>query len=91
VFPDECITLGFEMDCGHSFTDAYGRSAWEGSQGLKDCIDNIRGIDVIGSGLFSKWRYFNHWAYEHANEKDIEWFLTLFRRMKELNEKETGS
>ena len=90
MFPNECWGFGFEMDCGRSFTDAYGESAWK-TQWLKENIDNINDISIIGSGLFSKWRYFNHWAYEHANEKDIEWFLTLFRRMKELIEKETGT
>jgi hypothetical protein len=89
VFPNECWGFGFEMDCGRSFTNAHGRSSWEDPKGLKENIDKINDISIIGSGLFSKWRYFNHWAYEHANEKDIEWFLTLFRRMKELIEKDS--
>lgn len=82
-FPNDCKALGFEMDCGHSFTEAYGE-CWNTIDGLKANINRINNIFIIGNGLFSQWRYFNHWSYSHADENDREWFLILFRRLKEL-------
>ena len=83
-FPDECWSLGFDMDCGESFTKTYGREAWRADIGVSSIIDNMDNIEVLGSGLFSKWRYFNHWAYEHATENDKHWFLMILKRIKEL-------
>ena len=87
-FAQDCRALGFEMDCGHSFTEAYGQEAWQNAQFIKDNIEKIKDINIIGSGLFSKWRYYNHWSYSHANDDVIEWFLVLLRRLKELSEPE---
>ena len=83
-FPDECWSLGFEMDCGASFNAAYGEEAWNTQGGLSSVIDKADDIKILGSALFSQWRYFNHWSYGPATEKDKEWFLTILRRMQEL-------
>ena len=83
-FPDECWSLGFEMDCGESFTKSFGREAWRSNKGLSLIIDKTNNIEALGSGLFSKWRYFNHWAYEHATEEDKKWFLMILKRMQTL-------
>ena len=83
-FPEECWSLGFEMDCGESFTKTYGREAWRSNKVLSSIIDNTNDIEVLGSGLFSRWRYFNHWAYEHATEEDKKWFLMILRRIQTL-------
>lgn len=83
-FPDECWSLGFEMDCGESFTKSFGREAWRSNKGLSSIIDKTNNIEALGSGLFSKWRYFNHWAYEHATEEDKNWFLMILKRMQTL-------
>ncbi len=84
TFPEECWILGFEMDCGASFNAAYGEEAWNTNKGLSAVIDKADDIKILGSALFSQWRYFNHWSYGHATEEDKEWFLTVLRRMKEL-------
>lgn len=86
-FPNDCRKLGFEMDCGKSFVDAYGEVAWYYEKDLSEILDNINDLNVIGSGLFSKWRFFNHWSYDHATEKDKKWFLMLLRRMQEITSK----
>lgn len=82
-FPRDCEALGFEMDCGHSFTEAYGEG-WNEVEHLKAIIDKVDDINIIGAGLFSRWRYYNHWAYSGPGEKDKEWFLILLHRLKEL-------
>ena len=83
-FPNDCRALGFDMDCGESFIKAYGEPAWNNVQDLKACIDKINDIKIIGSGLFSMWRYFNHWSHNHAGEKEKEWFLVLLCKLKSL-------
>lgn len=83
-FPNECRNLGFEMDCGKSFIDACGGEAWRSNNGLLQIIDKVNDIKILGSALFSKWRYFNHWSYGHATKDDKEWFLIILRRMQKL-------
>lgn len=84
TFPDECWNLGFEMDCGKSFIAAYGHEAWNSHRELSSVIDKADNIIILGSALFSQWRYFNHWSYGPATEEDKEWFLIILRRMQEL-------
>ena len=84
TFPDECWNLGFEMDCGESFIAAYGDKAWHSHRELSSVIGKADDVRILGSAIFSQWRYFNHWAYGHATEEDKEWFLIILRRMQEL-------
>ena len=83
-FPDACLSLGFEMDCGQSFIAAYGEEAWRSLAKLSAIIEKIDDVNLIGSALFSQWRYFNHWSYSEASDKDREWFLILFKRLNDL-------
>lgn len=83
-FPDACISLGFEMDCGQSFIAAYGEEAWRSLAKLSTIIEKIDDVNMIGSALFSQWRYFNHWSYSDATDEDREWFLILFKRLNDL-------
>lgn len=80
-FPDACIALGFEMDCGQSFIAAYGEEAWRSLAKLSAIIEKIDDVNLIGSALFSQWRYFSHWSYSDATDEDREWFLILFKRL----------
>ncbi len=59
---DECKTLGFEMDCGHAFENIYG-NAFNNCNELKKVIDDITDISLLGSAIYSRWRYFNHWRH----------------------------
>jgi hypothetical protein len=72
------------MDGGKSFIAAYGHEAWNSHRELSSVIDKADDITILGSALFSQWRYFNHWSYGHATEEDKEWFLIILRRMQEL-------
>jgi ADP-ribosylglycohydrolase len=83
-FPNECWSLGFDMDCGDSIIAAYGEDAWLSHRGLSLIKDKADDIIILGSALFSKWRFFNHWSYGPATEVDREWFLTILRRIQEL-------
>lgn len=85
AFPEECRELGFEMDCGHSFINAYGEDAWNDVHSLKATVETLNDSKIIGNGLFSQWRFYNHWSSpSYANEDTKEWFLILFYRLKVL-------
>lgn len=74
---DDCAALGFEMDCGHAFGEAYGKAASDVEE-LKKVIDSIVDIPLLGSVIYSRWRYFNHWAYTGAEilePKNRAWFV----------------
>lgn len=88
TFPDDCRKLGFKMDCGDGFVGAYGENAWRTPEGLKAAIDGIDDVMIIGSGLFSKWRDYNHWSSPmDANDDTKEWFLLLLKRLQEIDRK----
>ena len=59
-FADDCSELGFEMDCGNAFSEKYG-AAVNDSNALKQIIDTVDDIPLLGSAVYSQWRYFNHW------------------------------
>ena len=82
VFVQECKSLGFEMDCGESFIERYGADAWNNEEDLNRIIDRVSDVKVIGSGIFSKWRFYNHWC-ESSEElyNGIGWFKLVFDRL----------
>lgn len=84
-FPNECRKLQFEMDCGNKFAETYGSKMLKG-EFLKANISKVDNIQILGSGIFSNWRYFNHWAYSSPTEEDITWFITALARLAELVE-----
>ena len=82
-FPKDCEDFGFEMDCGNKFVETYGTEMMKGNN-LENDIERINDIMILGSGIFSNWRYFNHWAYCRPTEEDIKWFILAFKRLIEL-------
>ena len=82
-FPNECRELKFEMDCGNKFVEAYGNEMMKGNI-LESEIEKINDIMLLGSGIFSNWRYFNHWAYAGPSEEDVKWFVVALTRLAEL-------
>lgn len=87
-FADDCAELGFEMNCGNAFSEKYG-AAVNDSTALKQIIDTVDDIFLLGSAVYSQWRYFNHWAYsgeEILEQKNREWFIVALNRMALLSE-----
>lgn len=83
---DDCEALGFIMDCGHAFSEKYGNAVYN-SEALGRIIYQITDIPLLGSAIYSRWRYFNHWAYsgeEILNPKNREWFILSLSRLDEL-------
>lgn len=80
---DDCAALGFEMDCGHVFERAYGKAV-NNYEELDHIIDDVTDIPLLGSAIYSRWRYFNHYAF--AGEDILEfrnrsWFILALSRL----------
>jgi len=83
---DDCSALGFEMDCGHAFSEQYGKASYD-SEALDAVIGRITDIPLLGSAIYSRWRYFNHWAYsgeEILEPQNRAWFTMALSRLGEL-------
>lgn len=75
--------LGWHMDFGEAFAGAYPRSGT--AEGLREDIDTIDDVGLLGSGVFSRWRYITHWKYDSVpDEDDLEWFRLALGRLREL-------
>lgn len=84
---DDCAALGFEMDCGHAFSEKYGNAA-NNHEALDRIIDDVTDIPLLGSAIYSQWRYFNHWAYTGAEILEPEnraWFILALSRLALLS------
>ena len=80
---DDCEALGFEMDCGHAFSEKYGQAA-SSHEALDRIIDDVMDISLLGSAIYSQWRYFNHWAYDGAailEPQNRAWFILALSRL----------
>ena len=83
---DDCQELGFEMDCGHAFQERYGEAVYDVAE-LQKIIGNVSDIKLLGSAIYSRWRYFNHWAYsadEILESDNRKWFIIALKRLEEL-------
>ena len=80
---DDCEALGFIMDCGHAFSEKYGSAAGNSNE-LAKIIDEVDDIPLLGSAIYSQWRYFNHWAdsgEEILEPRNREWFILALNRL----------
>ena len=87
---DDCAALGFKMDCGNGFSEKYGEAVNDYEELLK-IIDDVDDIDLLGSAIYSQWRYFNHWAYSGAEiveYKNRSWFILALSRLAILAEED---
>ena len=85
-FGDECVVLGFEMDCGESFRRMYGTAEKDADE-LEKIINSVTDINLLGSAILSRWRYFSHWIYEPITEPhNRKWFILALERMAVLAE-----
>lgn len=84
---DDCDALGFKMDCGHAFSEKYGHAANDYRE-LDRIIDDVTDITLLGSAIYSQWRYFNHWAYDAASILEPcnrAWFVLALSRLAMLS------
>lgn len=82
----DCDTLRFIMDCGKAFEEKYGEAACDTVK-LKEIINDVTDTALLGSAIYSRWRYFNHWASGEAitSSENREWFITALDRLAALS------
>ena len=83
---EECMELGFSLELGHKFLRKYGKETGKLDK-LKEIIDEVNEIDLLGSAIFLNWRYFNHWAYDQSEilkEDNINWFIFTLNHLYHL-------
>lgn len=84
-FSDDCRALGFEMDGGQAFTDAFP-GCFRDPVATEAAIARCDDAELLGSGLFSGWRYYNHWnAFGGFKPEERAWFGMVLRRLAELS------
>ena len=82
----DCDALGFDMDYGNAFYERYGKAVNDHDE-LDKIIDDVNDVDLLGSAIYSRWRYFNHWAYkreEILERKNRSWFILALGRLIRL-------
>lgn len=83
VSPEEMWSLGLEMDCGKSFERMYKQELGD-LQSLELDSDRIDDPLILGSAIFSEWRYYTHWANCGMDEEAVRWFEVAARRLEEI-------
>ena len=87
-FDKYCFEFGFKMDTGEVIEALYPSASYDEGL-LKSVIDEIDDIDLLGSAVFSRWRYYMHWAMGGETILNArEWFITVLERMVYLTNQE---
>lgn len=74
--------LGFEMDCGHSYEEAYGLSLGN-NRDIDEGLSRVDDMTVLGNAIFSQCRYLTHWSYGYG-EEDAAWIVVALERLEKL-------
>lgn len=83
---DDCSALGFEMDCVHAFEEKFERAIYA-ARALDGILENVNDISLLESIIYSRQRYFNHWAYDAAEILSMpnrSRFIIALNRLAEL-------
>lgn len=85
-FADQCEALGFTMDWGQRFIDAYSLDAFYSHKAFKQIADDIDDVDLLGSVIYSR---FNHVLNLNGSpsllaEEHSLWFAGAFARLADL-------
>ena len=78
---NDCAALGFVMDCGHNADIEYPGIMGDGEQ-LQRIIESVSDLTLLGSAIYSQWRFYQHWA---CSPWDSQWFLVALQKMKQLS------
>ena len=82
-FAEDCWSCGFEMDGGSSLVALCPEKDWLRAAVLKENIYLITDIKVLGSAIFSHWRYYTHGIGPLADDAE-EWFSIAFDHLAKL-------
>lgn len=83
---DDCQNLGFRMDSGDGFEAKYP-GAMGNTEAFASIIEGVGDIRLLGSAIYSQWRYFSHWSGDPRSileEDNRTWFLLAFGQLEKL-------
>lgn len=87
------MALSFEIDRGHAFSEKYGRVAND-HKALDEILDDVTGLLLLGSEVYSRWMCINHRAYDTSEilrPENRAWFLLALGLLAQLSEKDPSS
>ncbi len=86
AFADECVAMGFEMDGGQSFAKAFPDIDYRDVDGFEKVVVGIDDIFLLGTVIFTYWRWFTHWNEfnDICGDEPRKWFLLAFDRLIEI-------
>jgi len=86
-FGDQCRSLGFEMDGGRAMNEAYPNVyPLSDPDALQSIINEITDISMLGSAIYSNWRFATHWAETSLLEPEYRtWFICALSRLADLS------
>ena len=86
-FAEDCWACGFEMDKGKSFVEAFpNKHSLTHAAELLEIINSVHSSKLLGSAIFSYWRFLTH-GWDGPIPDDAEdWFAIAFDRLLELSE-----
>lgn len=89
---DSFFRFGFEMDCGKSWISQYGERAFNDSRAMDELYEQSTCSDIflLGSAIFSQWRYWNHWSWGPMDTNAYMWFVIAFHMLENLCTEEHG-
>lgn len=88
AFGNECAGLGFQMDSGEEFTRQYPECGPAHNNVTEQTVENITDIDLLGSAVYSFWRFKTHWDYSyHLSPDDCSWIKLILEQMMTLTTK----
>lgn len=88
TFGDECLALGFDMDCGQPLEKAVpGVSDPFKSQVFASHVAKLD-IQTLGNAIFSRWRWWTHWDECTLDEDGWTWFVLALKRLAKLTEED---
>lgn len=86
-FSEQCVAFGFEMDCGEGFIRKYSETAFYQYKEFEKIAASINGVMLLGTAIFSRWRYVTHWSCSSLLDPDNRrWFVRAFQRLAQLTE-----
>ena len=86
AFGDECVSMGFDMDCGESFKRAFPEIDFRDVDAFEKVVAGIDDILLLGTAIFSYWRWSTYWNefHEICGDEPRKWFLLAFDRLIEI-------
>lgn len=86
-FPEECWSLGFDVDMGDALLNDFPKADIMNSIWMEENECFINDAKALGNAIFSNWRWFNHGAYSSSSldeDNNRDWFICALTRLKEL-------